>query len=150
MPGSSAHALHRVFVYGTLLPGERNAHVCSAGITRTRATVTGYALFHLEPEGYPVLLPDAHAAPVHGWVYTYTPEAWPQALPALDALDGVDRVPPLYTRERATARCATGEDVDAWVYIYARAARTRRAGALRVPGGDWTRRDVLDTPGANS
>ncbi|ADV68844.1 gamma-glutamylcyclotransferase family protein [Deinococcus maricopensis] len=129
----------RVFVYGTLMPGERNAHVAGAGVHAARATLAGFALFHLEPEGYPVLRPDPDAAPVQGWVYTYAPAAWTAALPGLDALEGVHDQPPLYARVRAVAQAA-GSALEAWVYVFVRHERLRQGGAVRVPGGDWAAR----------
>ena len=48
-----------LFVYGTLRPGLSNGDVTrQSGLLAQRpATVTGYDLFHLEPEGYPAVVP---------------------------------------------------------------------------------------------
>lgn len=134
--------LTTVFVYGTLMPGERNAHV--AGDPRhfeaQAATLGGFRLFHLSPEGYPALIPGGTGA-VRGYALTYAPDAWAQALPLLDRLEGIEEKPPLYTRERVQVRLESGEMLDSWVYVYARPERLREAGATEVTAGDWRARE---------
>ena len=123
---------NRVFVYGTLMPGRPNAHVVQAlgGVVTARATVHGFVLYHLEPEGYPAIVPGDGA--VDGVVFTF--DAIETALSRLDVLEGCDRTPPLYVREvQPTERVGT-----AWVYIYNRPERLKRPGAVRVPSGMWT------------
>ncbi len=132
----------RVFVYGTLLPGERNAHVAARGFTARPATLRGFTLHHLHPEGYPALSPGPADAAVRGAVLTYDPRAWEAALPGLDDLEGLHDTPPLYTRQLASLQVDGGEALTAWVYVYARADRLRAPGASVVPSGDW--RDVPD------
>ncbi|GGL14665.1 gamma-glutamylcyclotransferase family protein [Deinococcus radiotolerans] len=132
----------RVFVYGTLLPGERNAHVAARGFTAQAATLRGFTLHHLHPEGYPALTRGPAHGAVRGAVLSYTPQAWAAALPGLDDLEGLHDTPPLYTRELAPLTLDGGEDVTAWVYVYARPDRLRQPGASVVPSGDW--RDVPD------
>lgn len=152
-PGSAP--VTRVFVYGTLLPGERNAHVAARGFTARPATLRGFTLHHLHPEGYPALSPGPADAVVRGAVLTYDPQAWEAALPGLDDLEGLHETPPLYTRQLAVLTLdgpdspASGGELTAWVYVYARAARLLAPGARVVPNGDW--RDVpdRDQPGAD-
>lgn len=133
--------LTRVFVYGTLLPGERNADVAQQGgrFDAVPARLTGYRLLHLVPEAYPALLPGHPDEEVHGCVLSYAPEDWPRVLPSLDALEGVGESPPLYTRQRVTVTLTGGRRLPAWVYVYADTARLGRPGVLPVPGGDWRR-----------
>jgi gamma-glutamylcyclotransferase (GGCT)/AIG2-like uncharacterized protein YtfP len=134
----SAPAPTTVFVYGTLMPGERNAHVARQGgpFTAQPATLPGHRLLHLHPEGYPAVIPGAPADTVRGMALTYAPHAWAAALVFLDALEGVRDTPPLYTRDRVTLHTGAGL-LPAWVYVYARADRLARPGATPVPGGDW-------------
>lgn len=129
-----------VFVYGTLMPGERNAHVAAQGgrFHARPATLPGYRLLHLWPEAYPAVVPGDGAGTVRGFALTYAPADWPLALPFLDRLEGVDEAPPLYTRERVTLALESGETLPAWVYVYALAERLERPGVVPVPGGDWT------------
>ncbi|MFC6661172.1 gamma-glutamylcyclotransferase family protein [Deinococcus multiflagellatus] len=100
-----------VFVYGTLMPGERNAHVAALGgpFRAQRAVLRGFALYHLSPEAYPALVPGPPDAEVSGQLLSYTPEAWRAALPFLDDLEGLHDTPPLYTRQPVTLHLEGGE-----------------------------------------
>lgn len=128
-----------VFVYGTLLPGERNAQVAARGghFTARPATLAGFRLLDLRPEGYPGIVPGAASDLVHGAALTYAPADWERALALLDELEGVDETPPLYTRQRVRLTLQGGEEVEGWVYVYALSARLEQAGVTPVPGGDW-------------
>ena len=79
-----------VFVYGTLMPGERNAHIAARGgpFTAQPATLRAHRLHHLHPEAYPALTPGHPDDLVRGYALTYTPDAWSAALPFLDELEG--------------------------------------------------------------
>lgn len=129
-----------VFVYGTLMPGERNAHVAAQGgaFSARSARLPGHRLLHLRPEAYPAVVPGGPAEAVRGFALTYAPADWPLALPFLDRLEGVDETPPLYTRTPVTLTLEGGEALPAWVYLYARADRLAQDGVQPVPGGDWT------------
>lgn len=133
-----------VFVYGTLLPGERNAHIAAQGgeFTVCPATLRGFRLFDLRPEGYPGIVPGEAGDLIHGALLTYAPADWERALALLDELEGVDETPPVYSREQVRLTLANGEGVSAWVYVFALADRLRQTGAVLVPGGDW--RGVAD------
>jgi len=128
-----------VFVYGTLMPGERNAGVAEevgTPATREEATLNGYALYDLRPEGYPGLI--VGRGQVRGWLLHYAPEHWPGALASLDELEGLHLRPPLYGRHLAEALTSGGETKQAWVYLYARPERLNAPGATAVPSGHWT------------
>lgn len=129
----------RVFVYGTLRPGGRNAALAARfGLPEARAaTLSGFRLLHLSPENYPALVPGEAGGRVHGEVLTYAPEVWAQVLPLLDALEGVGESPPLYHRQRVTVALAAGGSEEGWTYVYARAARLTHPGVTPVPSGDW-------------
>ncbi|WP_424951065.1 gamma-glutamylcyclotransferase family protein [Deinococcus sp.] len=132
-----------VFVYGTLMPGERYEAVARAAGTpegQEPATLEGYALYHLHPEGYPALV--AGGGRVRGWLLHYDPAVWLAALVRLDDLEGLHLHPPLYSRTLAAASTQAGESRLAWVYLYARTARLQHSGCLAVLSGDWT-----DVPG---
>ncbi|MDV6374865.1 gamma-glutamylcyclotransferase family protein [Deinococcus arenicola] len=132
--------LTTVFVYGTLMPGERNAHIAQLGGTFSAqpARLPGFRLLHLYPEAYPAVLPGEPQDGVTGFALTYAPADWPLALPFLDELEGIDETPPLYTREEVTLTLENGQSLTSWVYIYAVSERLTRPGALPVSGGDWT------------
>lgn len=135
----SAAPCTTVFVYGTLMPGERNAHVAELGGTfqARRATLPRHRLLHLLPEAYPAALPGAAEDAVHGYALTYASADWPLALPFLDKLEGVDEVPPLYIREQVTLTLEDASSLSAWVYLYTLKGRLARPGVQPIPGGDW-------------
>ncbi|PTA68752.1 gamma-glutamylcyclotransferase family protein [Deinococcus arcticus] len=137
-----------VFVYGTLMPGERNAHVATRGgaVLAQGAGLRGYALYHLSPEAYPALVPGPPGATVRGQLLTYTPAAWRVALPFLDDLEGLHETPPLYTRSLVTLQLDSGGEAPGWVYVYARAERLGQPGAQPVPSGDWRAVPGRDRP----
>lgn len=134
--------LPRVFVYGTLRPGGRNAALTGRfGLPGVQAaTLPAFQLFHLSPENYPVIVPGDPGERVRGELLTYPPEVWARVLPLLDALEGVGEVPPLYHRQRVRVTLGAGTTEGAWTYVYARPERLTLPGAARVPGGDWPRR----------
>ncbi len=135
----TADPLTAVFVYGTLMPGERNAGVAARGGTfgAQPATLHGYKLLHLTPEAYPAIIPGSPQNLVLGHALTYAPADWQAALPFLDALEGTEETPPLYTRERVHLNLKGGQTLPAWVYVYARADRLRQPGADLISSGDW-------------
>lgn len=131
------HASGRVFVYGTLMPGEHNAAVAGTPLHATGATLAGFALYDLDPEGYPAIVEADVSSLVRGVVLTFTPHAWTETLARLDRLEGLDERPPLYVRTAVQVRTDRAELVSAWVYVYGRPDRLRGEGARLVPGGDW-------------
>lgn len=118
--------LQRVFVYGTLMTGERNAALTthlpahpteqrdvgdlgSARVLRPkrqRAYVSGFCLYDLVPEDYPALIRNTNSADTVVWgellrYDTYEAQEWLSVLSGLDDLEAVHALPPLYTRHRA-------------------------------------------------
>lgn len=160
--------LRAVFVYGTLMPGERYEAVAQAAgeaVNSERATLSGHLLYDLRPEGYPALVAGGsgtvdgstvqgstvQGSTIHGWILTYSAEKWPAALIHLDDLEGLHLRPPLYARTWAQA-CGTATGVQpVWVYLYARLERLEQPGCVAVPSGDWTavadRHTVTPWPG---
>nr|WP_221269735.1 gamma-glutamylcyclotransferase family protein [Deinococcus budaensis] len=139
----------RVFVYGTLRPGERNAEVAARGgpFGAVPARLTGFRLLHLSPEAYPGIVPGPPDGVVVGEVLTYAPRDWPRALLLLDALEGVHDTPPLYRRAAVTVTLEGGASQAAWTYVYADADRLTRPGAVLLPGGDWRAWPDRERPG---
>lgn len=138
------------FVYGTLLPGERN-HALLAGRTLswTPAVLPAALLFH--GPGYPFAVADpAGAGTVRGAVARIGEEAYEQVLADLDRLETYVPGDPgnLYERVRRTVRAGPGP-VEVWVYVAdGSLARRLLATGRRVAGGDWRAgRDPQASPG---
>jgi gamma-glutamylcyclotransferase (GGCT)/AIG2-like uncharacterized protein YtfP len=129
MPDQSAP--DGVFVYGTLQPGQsRGGLLRRLGLTETvPATLSGFDLYDLDPEGYPAIVPGSGT--VTGSVLVFADIE--QALPQLDALEGCQQTPPLYVREVHS----TDPFGPAWVYVFNRPERLDRPGARRLPSGTW-------------
>lgn len=113
-----------LFVYGTLMPGQREAARLGP-LHRQRPAHTPGRLYHL-PAGYPALVEDPAS-----WVYGVVVElAEPGRLVALDDYEG-----PLYQRERSVAVTPEGP-IEVWCW------RMRLAdlppGARLLPQGRWS------------
>lgn len=104
-------AMQRLFIYGTLAPGQPNHHVMGAVAgTWARASVRG-ALSHSgwgADLGYPALDPDG-AGTVDGWLFCSA--ALNAHWARLDAFEGAD-----YRRVDVAATLASGEVLPAFVY----------------------------------
>ena len=131
------------FVYGTLLPGERNHPLIDARVRAwTPAELPGALLFHGSgrPYPYPYALPDPDGAgTVRGEVAEIVPGAYDEVLADLDLLEGCTPGSPVgrYERVLRQVRTAAGP-VPAWVYLATPhvAEALLRSGA-RIDGGDW-------------
>jgi len=106
---------HAVFVYGTLMRGERAAHLMADGEFAGEYVLSGYALYDLGR--YPGILAQA-GAEVEGEVY-YVSDAM------LSAMDEYEDEGTLYYRRKVTVT-GGGGPIDAWVYVYAHAHAVRR------------------------
>jgi gamma-glutamylcyclotransferase (GGCT)/AIG2-like uncharacterized protein YtfP len=122
--------ISKVFVYGTLKPGGRYHHVArDAGVFMfEKAYLEHFVLYHLEPEGYPAIIPGD--GQVYGYVFAY--EDMGRALMILDKLEAIYDEPPEYKREQTIAQ-PMNETV--WVYVYAKLERLKTAQI--VENGDW-------------
>ena len=112
---------HRVFVYGTLLTGEGNAH-WARGARRTPAWATG--TIHDTGYGYPAFVRSGETR-IQGELLTVDDEGFK----SMDRLEGYPR---LYRREEIDVFTSQGR-ARAWVYIMNRLP----AGAKVIAGGDW-------------
>ncbi len=111
-----------VFVYGSLLPGERyHAVARRAGLMRRMpAWLEGYRLYAL-PSGYPAAVPGAGA--VEGELFVFRDlEAALRLLDRFEAADGLYRRVAVYVKTPAARRRA-------WAYVADAAAVARRGGA---------------------
>jgi gamma-glutamylcyclotransferase (GGCT)/AIG2-like uncharacterized protein YtfP len=120
----------KVFVYGTLKPGGRYHHIAqgAGAFTSQKAYLENFVLYHLEPEGYPAIIP-GHGT-VYGYVFDY--EAIQEALLMLDKLEAIHDNPPEYTREQVVVQ---PQNELVWVYVYSKLERLKTA--QLVESGDW-------------
>lgn len=127
----------KVFVYGTLLPGEPNARLLK-GFDYTVApdTVPG----ELYDNGaYPFAVLGEGRGEIHGAVYSFAYGDMEAVLARLDRLEGyfgLDHPRNLYDRVDIVT------ENGAWAWVY-RTGRRRMAQVRRLPriqGGDWRNR----------
>ncbi|MBF0470506.1 MAG: gamma-glutamylcyclotransferase [Gammaproteobacteria bacterium] len=112
-------ATQRVFVYGTLLKGERNhALLQGATLCGSHRTVPIYRLFHLG--NYPGVRPGGQSA-ILGEVYCIDGRI-------LRALDRLEAYPRVYTRKLIPTPWGV-----AWIYLY----QEEGSRARQIPSGDW-------------
>ena len=118
-------AEHRVFVYGTLLLGERNAR-WALNATRIRAWTHG-TLY--DPHyGFPAFVREGEGI-VKGELLTVDDEGFK----SMDRLEGYPR---LYRREEIEVCTASGGRARAWVYIL----NSMPKDATVIASGDWRNR----------
>ncbi|NBE55969.1 gamma-glutamylcyclotransferase family protein [Streptomyces boluensis] len=128
------------FVYGTLLSGESNhaRHLRGRIAHRTPALLDDAELH--EGPGYPYLVEQPAAGPVHGELLTARPEHYAALLVELDRLEDYTPGDPHndYERLARSVRLPDGSTRRAWVYVAAPAVRARlRARGRTIPDGDW-------------
>jgi len=113
-----------LFVYGTLLPGQRNypRYLAGTTIAEVPATVNG-ELWWIGAEDYPYLCPGD--ALVHGRLITIAPNLFPATLSRIDALEDFildDPTASLYLRQSVAVQSELGPQL-AWSYIWNRPER---------------------------
>lgn len=127
-----------VFVYGTLLPGERGwrwylGHVAESW---TPGHLRDHALYG-RTRPYPFAVPEPGRAVV-GAVVWPVPSIVEEVLARLDEYEGVFQDPPLYVRSRVPVDVG-GSTEEAWVWV-AGPGFVADPDDL-IPSGDWRRRD---------
>jgi gamma-glutamylcyclotransferase (GGCT)/AIG2-like uncharacterized protein YtfP len=125
----------RVFVYGTLKPGEENYEAyCKNHCQAQEAIVLGQ-LYDL-PLGYPALT--AGETPIYGFLLSFADSG---ILTVLDELEDYNPARPPhqneYFRIKTEAFSLTGESVGwAWTYCM-EPAQVQRLGGVLLPTGRW-------------
>ena len=125
MEQTTGQPAHRVFVYGTLRPGERNAHYL-AHAAHLGDAVTAAAFTLLDTGPYPAAL-DAGTTALVGDVYAVDATTF-------GALDVLEDYPVRYTRRLIEIAHGT-----AWIYLW---IAGRDPAWPVIAHGDWCRRHV--------
>lgn len=126
----------RVFVYGTLKPGECNYdRYCAATAIEVKKAFAYGQLFDL-PFGYPAMTPGN--SPVYGFVLSFVDRV---VLEQLDELEDYDpnRLDDQNEYIRAEIETFNLEQQPlgpAWVYLM-NVEQAERLGGVVLPGGDW-------------
>lgn len=132
--------LVKVFVYGTLKPGEANyAYYCRHAVQIQAAMVWGQ-LYHL-PFGYPALTPGNR--PVQGFLLAFEN---PDILTKLDQLEDYDPAHPEHSEYLRVMVDVFNPDHhplgQAWIYQMPTEQVTKLGGIL-LPQGTWSSRNRL-------
>ena len=120
MKQTTGQPAHRVFVYGTLRPGERNHHFMATA-THRGAYTTPARFTLLDTGPYPAALDEGHTALV-GDVFSVNDDTFA-------ALDRLEDYPVHYTRRELATDYG-----DAWVYLWIAA---REPAWPVIEHGDW-------------
>ena len=127
----------RVFVYGTLQPGEKyHLPYCGGWVIAAEPAEVKGQLYHL-PMGYPGLT--AGADIIHGSLLSFDN---PDILQRLDKLEDYSpqREPSqnLYQRERTTVTSPQGKALgEAWIYRMTQ-SRIQALGGIYLAAGKWS------------
>ena len=128
--------MEKIFVYGTLKPGEINySYFCADQVSEATRVYTRGRLYHL-PLGYPAMTPGTDR--VDGFLLVF---ANPSCLEILDQLEEYhpDRQPQdnEYYRQKTTVY-RSGEPIgEAWGYFMAQ-DKIQQLGGVWLPSGWWT------------
>jgi gamma-glutamylcyclotransferase (GGCT)/AIG2-like uncharacterized protein YtfP len=127
----------RVFVYGTLKPGEANyQRYCAGKVVDSKKAFTLGKLFAL-PMGYPAMIPGKNQ--VHGYLLSFTDMTVLKSLDELEDYQQTNAVSDnLYNRERVEIyHQQSGSLGLAWVYLMTSEAVSRLGGVF-LPDGWWS------------
>jgi gamma-glutamylcyclotransferase (GGCT)/AIG2-like uncharacterized protein YtfP len=136
--------LIRVFVYGSLKPGQANHYVCERYVVDAHPAIANGHLFHL-PFGYPAMTSGGTGL-VSGYLLTFTdrsilsilddfeqhdPEEFWRYVPGqrLEANQYFRRELPIFTPERSPLESA-------WSYVM-EPQQIQRLGGIAIPDGNW-------------
>lgn len=131
----------RVFVYGTLKPGERfHQSYCGDLLVGAQPAIARGQLFHLSSRGYPAMT--VGDRPVRGFVLSFTE---PRILSKLDRLEDYDpsSSPELnhYNRQEIEVFDADGDSLGtAWAY-FMNSEKVRALGGVYLANGWWEGED---------
>lgn len=135
MTGPGPDAL---FVYGTLLPGQKYFHRIAPMVAGQQAGRTRGRLFHL-PEGYPAMV-EAETGWVRGELLRFN-GPMDKVLEACDRIEGYqpdNEAASLFIRVIRSVEPDDGVALEAWCYCLAPAQREALLGmGQEVAGGDW-------------
>lgn len=125
----------RVFVYGTLKPGESNYYLCENHVIAAKQAIASGKLFHL-PAGYPAMTPGDDQ--VHGYLLCF-PDSL--ILPVLDDLEDYQSTRSmsenLYYRQSIEIFAPTGLSLgQAWVYLM-KLEKVDQLGGIPQLDGCW-------------
>lgn len=126
----------RVFVYGTLKPGEFNYNCyCAGKVLEAQKAIALGKLFSL-PVGYPAMT--SGNEPVRGCLLTFEND---EILTALDSLENYDPQRPSaenhYNRQKIETFDATSQSLGlAWAYLMT-FEQVQQLGGTWLPEGDW-------------
>ena len=129
--------LIRVFVYGTLKPGECNyQRYCAANVVEEKCAIALGQLFSL-PFGYPAMTPGS--SPVRGFLLSF---ADAQILPQLDWLEDYDPQRPLSENEYYRQQIEVYDQSlaplgNAWAYFMT-PAQVNLFGGVPLTNGIWS------------
>jgi gamma-glutamylcyclotransferase (GGCT)/AIG2-like uncharacterized protein YtfP len=127
----------RVFVYGTLKPGEVNyQRYCEGKVIAAQPAIALGQLFDL-PLGYPAMIPGDNQ--VRGFLLTFTE---PTLLTVLDELEDYNpqRIPEdnEYYRQQVTIYDLANQSLgQAWIYLM-QPERVQRLGGTLISSGWWS------------
>jgi gamma-glutamylcyclotransferase (GGCT)/AIG2-like uncharacterized protein YtfP len=127
----------KVFVYGTLKPGESNyQRLCAGKVVEEERAIAYGTLFSL-PVGYPAMT--SGDTPIQGYLLTF---AGPDILSALDRLEGYHPNRPMEHNEYNRQLIETfnlSEQLlgTAWAYFMS-CERVRSYGGILLPAGWWS------------
>lgn len=142
---------HRVFVYGTLRPGQHNYALLSGRtLIEEKATAAGLAMYAHSLASFPYAT-EMGGATVTGTVCTVADDQWTDVLHRLDLLEGFNAHHPEsshYIRARRPVVTAGGTTRHAWVYLAG--PRTPLQHLQRITSGDWLDRSPHTTKGDHS
>lgn len=127
----------KVFVYGTLKPGEANYQRYCAGTVVEEQNAIAFGQLYDLPLGYPAMTPGE--SPVQGFLLTF---ADPSVLTTLDELEDYNphRLPQEneYERQQIETYNPSGQSLgQAWVYFMT-PERVQRLGGVLLRSGCWS------------
>jgi gamma-glutamylcyclotransferase (GGCT)/AIG2-like uncharacterized protein YtfP len=129
----------RIFVYGTLKPGEANFDRYCQNALKIQAAIAYGTLYDL-PLGYPAMTPGN--SPVYGFLLSF---AHPQILLELDELEDYRPDRPMeeneYYRKKIQTFSPSHQSLgDAWVYLM-ELEKAKRLGGVLLSEGLWKRHE---------